>query len=219
MKRLLTSLRLIYVILLVTVACSDHELGLNRPTDIGVAVAPSSIPGNSQANAGPTQAVSGGSNTLGVVIPTGDAVIARIQNGIEKNADPTQGNFARGIQQVSTNLPHVTNVLNASGFDQIELLAYAACSDLVNGPMQNTYGVNPSGTITANQAALVAAGMRMLDQHTAGLASQGPAAAQLTTILTNLVQSEASIATGTSTTAFMTVCIAVNTAGASMLGL
>jgi hypothetical protein len=223
MKRLLKSIRIIYVAAALTVACSDHEVGDGyRPGDIGVAVPPVSMAGNTTASAGPTAAVSGGPNTLGVVIPSSAGVIARIQNGLEGNAIAGQGNFADGIAQTSTNLPKVTNVMNASGFDQVELLAYAACADLTtNSPplMQSVYNVDPNATIAANQAALVAAGMRMLDQHTAGLASQGPAAAQLNTILTTLVTTEAGVASNTSKIAFMTVCIAVNTAGATMLGL
>ena len=149
-------------------------------------------------------------------------MVARLQTGLGGNVSATSGNFAKALSQVRSNLPKVTNVTNAAGFDQVELLAYAACSDLTVGgqpKMQTKYNVQPSASIASNQAALVAAGMTMLDQHTASLASQGPAAAQLSTIFTNLVNTEASTASNTSTIAFMAVCIAANTAATAMLGL
>src|SRR4051812_9510867 len=107
--------RLIYVLAGLLIACSDHDLGFDlRPADVGVAVAPSAIAGNVSANAGPTPPVSGGANTWGVVIPGGAGVTARIKKGLENKATATQGNFAKGVQQVATNLPKVTNVMNAS---------------------------------------------------------------------------------------------------------
>lgn len=202
--------------------CSEHFLGTPPHGEVGVAVAPTSIPGNSVAKAGPTTPVSGGPNLLGVVVPTGDAVVNRIQNGLEGVVRPSAGNFSRSLAQVRTNLPKDTNVQNAAGYDQVALLAYAACSDMTTGSnpqMQTRYNVRPGSSIATNQAALVAAGIRILDQHTANLASQGPEAAQISSIFTTLVQDEASVATNTSTIAFITVCTAASTAGASMLGL
>lgn len=203
-------------------SCSNHELGPPPHGEIGAAVAAESISGNSLANAGPTPAVSGGANLLGVAVPAGVAAVKRIENGLEGVAPSTQGNFARTLAQVRPNLPKVTKVADASGYDQIQLLAYAACSDLTVGGtplMQSRYNVQVSATIAANQAALVSAGLRILDQHSAGLASQGPASAQITTILTNLVQAQAAVATNTSKMAFMTVCIAASTAGSTLLGM
>ena len=209
--------------LLTLVGCSDHENDPPQHNEVGVAVAPTSIPGNATTNAGPAAAVSGGPNVTGVVAPTASAVILRIQNGLEGSVLSTTGSFAKAVAQVSTNLPKVTDVTLASGFDQVELLAYAACADLtVNGTnslMQTKYNVLPASTIAQNQAALIAAGIKMLDQHTAGLASQGPDAALVDTVFTNLVTTEAAVGTNTSTIAFMAVCIAANTAGVAMLGL
>jgi hypothetical protein len=126
------------------------------------------------------------------------------------------------LAQVQSNLPDKANVDETTGYDQVEILAYAACADLTVGSkpkMQSVYGVNAGASVAQNQAALVAAGVRMMDQHTAGLASQGPAAAQVNSIFTGLVQTEASAGSNTSKMAFMAVCIAANTAGAAMLGL
>jgi hypothetical protein len=210
---------LIYLLPLLLLACSDHEIGPGIHGEIGAAVAASSIAGNSSGSAGPTTGLSGGPNLLGVTVPTGTAAVGRIQNGLEGLVKPTQGNFQRSLAQVRTNLPKSTDVTAAAGYDQIELLVYSACSDLTSGSvplMQSKYGIQPSATVTANQAALVAAGMRMLDQHTAGIASQGSASAQLTTIFTGLVLAQTG---NTSKMAFMTVCIAANTAGTALLGM
>ncbi len=203
-------------------ACSDHEKEIPVHGQVGVAIEASAIPNNTVDQAGPSVDITGGSNQKGVLIATGLGLVTRIENGLEKNALATRGNFKKTLAQVKTNLPSKTNVTEAAGFDQVQLLTYAACSDLTTGNtplMTSVYGVSASANIATNQAALVAAGMRMLDQHTAGLASQGPDAAAVTTVLTNLVQAQASVATNTSTMAFITVCIAANTAGTTMLGL
>lgn len=154
-----------------------------------------------------------------MTVPTGEAVVERLKIGLENNVSPLTGNFARSLAQVKTNLPKFPDPTKATGFDQIQLLVYAACSDLTTGNtplMQTRYGVTKAGTVTAQQAALVAAGVKMLDQYTAGLASQGPSAAQVTTALQTLVQ-KVSAAPNNATIAFMSVCIAANTAGSSMM--
>ncbi len=207
---------------LILVACSDHESGPPPHGETGAAVNAVSITGNGLANAGPAAPVSGGPNLLGVTAPAGPSAAGRIENGLEGMAKANAGNFALSLSQVRTNLPKVTSVNDAAGYDQVELLAYAACSDLTVGGtplMQSRYNVTVGGTIAANQTALVAAGVRMLDQHTAGLASQGPDAAQISTIFNNLVTAQAAVGTNTSKMAFMAVCIAANTAGAALLGM
>ncbi|MGZ3721511.1 MAG: hypothetical protein ACXVA9_01190 [Bdellovibrionales bacterium] len=202
------------------VACSDHAMDPPSHDEIGAAVAAVSIRGNDTTKAGPTTAVSGGPNTLGVTGPTAENAAARIANGFEGNAPVTRGNLRQVLANVKTNLPKVTNVTSAGGYDQVQLLAYAACADIVqDGLMQNMFNVNPNATIAANQGALVAAGLRILDNHTAALASQGPNAAQVTTVFTTLVQTEAADATNTSKMAFMAVCIAASTAGSTLLGM
>lgn len=207
---------------LLLIGCSAHKVSPPFHGETGVAVAPQSIKGNSIDKAGPASPISGGTNLLGITVPTNNSVAARIENGLEGNAKRTAGNFQRALGQYLPNMPKVPNVNNASGFDQIQLLIYAACSDLTTGGtplMQSRYGVQVNGSVASNQTALVNAGLRMLDQHTAGLATQGPDNAQLTTILTTLVQNQAAVATNTSKMAFMAVCIAANTAGTTMLGL
>lgn len=201
--------------------CSEHSLHKPEVGLVGVAVAPVSLKGNGLTNAGPTLPVSGGNFTAGIVIPTTTAVVGRLENGLEQNAKSNLGNFRTALRQVRTNLPKVSNINSASGFDQIQLLVYAACSDLTTGStplMQSVYGIQPAATVATNQASLVAAGVRMLDRHVAGLASQGPDTTQINTILTNLVQAQAT-ASATSRMAFMTVCIAANTAGTTLLGM
>ena len=205
----------------VLLGCSEHTLVPPEHGQVGVAAAPVSMKGNTVTNAGPTLPISGGPMATGIMIPTSTAVVGRIENGLEGRARSTQGNFRNALRQVRTNLPKVTNINNASGFDQIQLLVYAACSDLTTGgtpAMQSVYNVQPGASVATNQAALVSAGVRMLDKHVAGLASQGPDSAQVTTIFTNLVQAQVA-ASATSKMAFMTVCIAANTAGSTLLGM
>lgn len=154
-------------------------------------------------------------------VPTSEAVIARIQNGMQNNVTSTTGNFAKALAQIKSNLPITTDPTKATGFDQVQLLVYGACSDLAANQgalMLSKYNVKATGTIASNQAALVAAGVKMLDQHVAGLAAQGPASAQVTTALTTLVSQISAVTANTSTIAFMAVCIAANTAGSSMMG-
>lgn len=206
---------------LLTLSCAQHRIGAPPHGEVGVANAPSSIPSNTVQNAGPLMDLTAGPNQKGVLIGAAGGVVGRIQTGLQNDVLPSRGNFARALTQVRSNLPKVTDVTKASGFDQAQLLVYAACSDLTTGTpslMSSKYNVNPAATVSTNQVALQAAGKTMLDQHTAGLASQGPAAVQVDTILTNLIQTQVT-GGSTSTVAFMAVCIAANTAGALMLGL
>src|SRR6185312_3034611 len=106
------------------------------------------------------------------------AVVVRVQNGLENNVNPQAGNFKAILAQVGNNLPQSTDPTKATGFDQVELMVYGACSDLTSGStpkMKSVYSVNPTGTVASNQQALINAGVRMLDQYVAGLASQSSA--------------------------------------------
>jgi len=147
--------------------------------------------------------------------PTADGVIARIQNTLV-GANPLAGNFSRAVAQVKPNLPQTANPVQATGLDQIPLLVYGACSDV----KLSSYGVPTTGTVTANSAALVAAGMTMLDAGLAGLASQGPSSADFQSTLQGLVSTLAAdtAATQTMTTSFIAVCMAATTAAVSMAG-
>ncbi|MBY0471606.1 hypothetical protein K2X30_10615 [bacterium] len=161
------------------------------------------------------------SGTGALSVPTANAAIARIQNGLEGSVNPMAGNFQRSLAQVRTNLPKVSDPTQASGYDQVQLLVYGACSDLTTGNtpiMQSRYGVTANGTIAANTTALVNAGMRMMDQYTAGLASASPATDAARAAFQSLVSRVGATATNTSRIAFMSVCIAANTAGSTLLG-
>ena len=147
--------------------------------------------------------------------PTADAVIGRIRNTLI-GVDPLAGNFTRAIAQVKPNLPQMTNPVQATGLDQIPLLVYAACTDAKLA----SYNVPTTGTISANSAALVAAGMTMLDTGLAGLASQGASSGDFQAALQALVSTLAAdkVTTQTMTTSFIAVCMASTTAAVSMVG-
>lgn len=147
--------------------------------------------------------------------PTADAVVGRIRNTLI-GVDPLAGNFAKAITQVKPNLPQMTNPVQATGLDQIPLLVYAACTDTKLA----SYSVPTTGTITANSAALVGAGMKMLDAGLAGLASQGSSSGDFQAALQALVSTLAAdkTTTQTMTTSFIAVCMASTTAAVSMAG-
>ncbi len=174
--------------------------------------------GGANSGAGNGANVPGNGSLTG---PTADAVIARLKNGMNNNVNPLAGNFARTLVVVRSNLPKVTDPMKATGFDQVQLLAYGACSDLTTGTpglMQSQYGVTKGVAVAAQSANLVAAGVRMLDAHVAGLASTSSAAPKVTAAFQALVTKVGAVAGNNSTIAFMAVCIAANTAGSSMMG-
>ena len=147
--------------------------------------------------------------------PTADAVIGRIRNTLT-GVDPLAGNFAKAIAQVKPNLPQTANPVQATGLDQVPLLVYAACTDAKLA----TYSVPTTGTITANSAALVAAGMKMLDTGLASLATNGGSAGDFQAALQALVNTLAAdkTTTQTMTTSFIAVCMASTTAAVAMVG-
>lgn len=155
-------------------------------------------------------------------VPTREAVIARLEIGLEGNAKAATGNFARALTQVKTNLPKLTDPLKVTGFDQVQLLVYGACSDLTTGTtpsMKSKYFVDPATGIAANQQALLAAGLKMLDRHVAGLATESSASTEINSALNSLISDLATATPANTTTiAFMSVCIAANTAGSSLMG-
>jgi hypothetical protein len=156
-----------------------------------------------------------------ISVPTASAVVARVQNGLENAVSPLSGNFAKSLAQVKGNLPNSPDPTRATGFDQAQLLIYAACSDLTTGStpkMKSMYNVDPKAAVSANQTALQSAGVRMLDNYVAKLASQGPTASGVNSSFGKLVQNIAADSGNTSTIAFMSVCIAANSAGATLMG-
>lgn len=188
----------------------------------------SSVGGGDPLNPGPitpSSIVAGAGNTVSgtgsLSVTTTEGIVAKIQNGLQNNVNSQAGNFAKGLAQVKSNLPKVSDPTKATGYDQTQLLVYAACSDLTTGTtplMQSKYSVTKAGTVAANKTALISAGMTMLDQYTAGLASQGTAVTQVNTALSTLVDQIGAVTGNTSTIAFMSVCIAANSAGTSLLG-
>ena len=127
------------------ISCSDHSPGIPPHGETGVAVPPKSMSGNNVSNAGFTTAVSGGPNLKGVTVPTTTGIVSRIQNSL--GVMSTAGNFQRALGQVRTNLPNSTDVKKVAGFDQAQLLVYAACSDLTTGTtslMKSRYNVDPA---------------------------------------------------------------------------
>lgn len=173
----------------------------------------------------PTIGAGAGAKVAGVgafSVPTREAVVARLEIGLEGNAKPTAGNFQRALNQVRTNLPKLTDPLKVTGFDQVQLLVYGACSDLTTGAtpvMKSKYNVDPATGIAANQLALRAAGLKMLDQHVAGLATESSATIEINSAFNNLISDLATATPANTTTiAFMSVCIAANTAGSSLMG-
>ena len=156
----------------------------------------------------------------GASITTSRAISLRIMNGVKNMAVPTAGNFAASLGQLGTNLPENTNPNVATGFDQVPLLAYAACSDIA----PTAYGVtqNAASTtaadLTAARANLIAAGVNILDQHTGGLASTGPVASQVSGIFGKLLDDNAKIAGQSIKMQFISVCMTASTFGAQMMG-
>ena len=172
----------------------------------------------------PNIGAGGGAKVAGLgafSVPTRDAIVARLEIGLENNAKSGSGNFARALTQVKSNLPKQTDPTKVTGLDQVQLLVYGACSDLTTGntpSMKSKYNVDPVATIATNQTALINAGVKMLDKYVAGLATESNAAATIRTALNTLTAELIASGNTTSTIAFMAVCIAVNTAGSSMMG-
>jgi hypothetical protein len=221
------SLRIFIAAFALTLVSSGCSQGMSTAKDTSLASVAGSV-GTGTTSGDPASAepiVAGaGASVAGkgaLSVPTAEAVVARIQNGLQNSVSSVSGNFAKSLAQVKGNLPKVTDPVKATGYDQVQLLVYGACSDLTTGGtplMQSKYGVNPKNTVAMNQAALLAAGMQIVDQYTAGLASGGPAKAQVSSALDGLVSQVSSVASNTSTIAFMAVCIAANTAGSMLLG-
>lgn len=200
-----------WAVLIFLCACEPYRVGAVAPSAQVQSVRPEIVVGDGEKVSG----------TGALSVPTGDAIIARLKNGLEGNAKSTAGNFAKALAQVKPNLPKSTHAQKATGFDQAQLLVYGACSDLTTGTtplMKSKYSVDPAAAISANQSALIAAGLRMLDQYTAGLSSKDPVRSQINDALSKLVTTLAGDKTNTSKIAFMSVCVAANTAGSMLLG-
>ena len=206
---------------LVLSACTDGFLG---------SVFKSSTSTSTQAATEKSDFVAGsGASVPGVGacnVPTGDALIARITNGLQGHVDVTKGNFKLATDQYKENAQQTMNPVLASGYDQAALIVNAACSDLTIGTgappaMKSVYGVDPALALedpSATATALVKTCTGILDQYTAGLSSTGSKAPEVLSIcndlVKNLVQQRA-----TTTVAFMSVCNAANLTGSMLLCL
>lgn len=151
----------------------------------------------------------------GATVPTGPAIIARIQNALENNVNPLTGNFLTAINQLSSNLPKVSNPLKATGADQASLLAYAACAD-VNA---NLYSVNIGSTIALQKTNIINAGKRILNRCTAGLATTSTAAEEVTAALTELTEKNATVSGETTEMAWISSCYTAVTVCTQFLGI
>lgn len=151
----------------------------------------------------------------GATVPTGPAMILRITNALENNANPLTGNFASAITKFSSNLPKLPNPFKATGADQASLLAYAACADVP----ASTYSVNINQSITLQKANIIAAGKRILDRCTAGLASTNTGSAEVIAALSELVDKNALVAGETTEMAWISSCYASVTVCTQFLGM
>jgi hypothetical protein len=145
---------------------------------------------------------------------TSDAVVGRVALGLTgTTVAPTAGNFKTAVTQLASNLPQTTNPLQATGADQVPLLAYAACSDVKTG----AFGITFASSVSSQKAAIVAAGVKILDQHVGGLAS-GQFNSQVSQVFSTLVDQDAALGDNTQIT-FISVCMAADTYGTSMRGM
>jgi hypothetical protein len=173
-------------------------------------------------------------------VPTADAVATRIEVGLQGNVSRTAGSFSTAFNQFSRNLANVTNPLEATGYENISLIVYAACTDINSTIAARTptssppgYGVTFGGTLAAQSANLISAGIQMVNQHTGGLASSDPALnTQVRAVFQNLLNAHAGTAppagseyvvvnpaTSRNTqSAFVSICMAANVFGVTGRG-
>jgi hypothetical protein len=151
-------------------------------------------------------------------VPTGKAAFLRISNGLEGNINIYQGgtSLSNAYPQLAPNMTNNTDPTSFSGAGANMLLSYAACVDVSNTHL-SLYNINTQTTVSANQTALVNAGLRILDHQTAGLASGSSVTPQVTAALTAIVNQ--SVSNGVSPQiAFVTICTAASSAASTMLG-
>lgn len=174
---------------------------------------PSSI-----AQADSTVTGSGVYGTPGALIPASSAVVLRITNGLRDprgatTANVGTGNFQTAFRQFGANLPQSTNPRTATGYDQVSLLAYAACTDVPSA----RFGVIDANSVDQNRAALIKAGTQFVDNYTGGLGSNSAYAVQVAKVFETLVAADE--AEGDSTRfVFISVCMAASSFGAQMMG-
>jgi hypothetical protein len=178
-------------------------------------------------------------NPLSTLAPTADALVGRIEKGINGvgMADYSSGalkalntpigvshlaagtNCLSAYKQVGANLNNNPNPNKANIGAPITQLIFSCCSDVVKGGKLAAFGVTAraSDPLTgANQGQVAAAGVKILDQYTAGLASNGPMAKDAAKVFAD--QLSASPAGTRVEDAFAHVCLAAVAYGATMTG-
>ena len=150
-----------------------------------------------------------------MLVPTTWAVWTRIVKVLSAaGVDSEQGNFGTTLIQLFTSLPNSANPTIATGYSQIPLLVYSACSDA----NPSFYNVNTSTSVAANSTALVNAGVAMLNAHVGNLAAAGTSLnTQVAAVFTTLVNADISAGATTQMT-FVSVCTTANTFGVEMTG-
>lgn len=152
-------------------------------------------------------------------VPVSDSIVGRVEIGLSeaKVNHLTSTNFKNALTQLTDNLPKTVHPLEATGYDQVPLLIYAACADVSQAMAKSVYKVDFAVAVPAAKSSLIAAGVQMLDQHVAGLASSGPAAAGVSKVFSDLVDKEIAAGDNTKVT-FLSVCMAANEYGVAMRG-
>jgi hypothetical protein len=177
------------------------------------------IDGSSSGAASPGGITGSGSGLSGIgdlSVPTGKAAFARISNGLEGNVSLYQGSLQNAYPQLVANFTNSTDPTAFSGAGANMLISYSACADVSDSHL-SLYNINTSATVAANKTALVNAGLRILDRHTANLASGSSVTAQVSAALGAIV--DQSVANGVSPKmAFVTMCTATSSAASTMLG-
>jgi hypothetical protein len=200
-------------LLSVAVTASVALTGCNYMKDQGTFASTSGPSGPVVAGQGETQ-----TGTGALTVPTGNALVMRIENGLQGGASHLAGNFRTQVLQSQANLSNSTDPTAFGGPDQNFLIAYSACADAAVGPnLSSKYGIIAGGTVVANKAKLIAAGMQILNQHTAGLAGSGSTSGAVTAALTAIEKASETNASDAQM-AFVTMCTAASTAGSTMMG-
>jgi hypothetical protein len=195
--------------------------GGNNP---GVAASGGSSTGSNETTSGTTTAGTTAVTSFSTTAANADNVTGRILNALTlpaTTATPTPtslvslstGNFATVNVQQSANLSTTTDPATATGAGAPPLLAYAACNDV----KATSYGVTTTSSIATETTLLVAAGLTIVNQCTAGLAASGTTLnPQVSSIFSTLV-SQDSTSGATTAQAFISVCTAATSFCVSML--
>jgi hypothetical protein len=106
--------------------------------------------------------------------------------------------------------------LLSSGEDQISSLSFAACNDLV--ALKQTFGVDTTSTVALQKSNLIAAGLTIVNNHTAGLASSDSSINQQVLAALSTMINDPSYASASVTQVFVGICTGASTFGIGMRG-